>query len=347
MHPALVKAAAGSSTSIARRALPGCLAVLAVAACVPLMLVLLLLAPDTTTTPAAAATCVTIDASGTSSTGKSTSDLGDGWEANTATILTVVATRFPGPDRARAGVVALATAMQESRLSNLTYGDRDSLGLFQQRPSMGWGTPAQILDPTYSTGRFLDALQGVPGWQSMPVTVAAQRVQRSAYPSAYAPWEQLATDLAAGAGAASCGQPVTATGGWAAPMAPGSYRLTSPYGWRTHPIHGVGKMHAGTDLAAPTGTPVYAAHDGTATVRYDPGGYGNYIDLTAPDGVTTRYGHLSVATTASGQPVTAGTLIGRVGSTGASTGPHLHLEVRQQGQPVDPVPYLAGKGLPL
>lgn len=93
---------------------------------------------------------------------------------------------------ARATTIALATAMQESSLRNLDYGDRDSLGLFQQRPSMGWGTEEEIQDPYYSTNTFLDSLMALDGWQDMEVTVAAQRVQRSAFPDAYANWETLA-----------------------------------------------------------------------------------------------------------------------------------------------------------
>lgn len=90
------------------------------------------------------------------------------------------------PDRGL--VVAVATALQESGLRNLTFGDRDSLGLFQQRPSQGWGSPAQVLDPVYAATRFYTALRAVPGWQQLPVTAAAQAVQRSAYPAAYARW---------------------------------------------------------------------------------------------------------------------------------------------------------------
>jgi cell wall-associated NlpC family hydrolase len=97
------------------------------------------------------------------------------------------------PERGR--VVALATAMQESRLRNLRYGDRDSLGLFQQRPSQGWGTAEQILDPVHASTSFYRALLDTPGWQSMTITQAAQAVQRSAYPDAYAQWEPLARAL--------------------------------------------------------------------------------------------------------------------------------------------------------
>ena len=86
---------------------------------------------------------------------------------------------------ARAGSIAVATAIQESKLRNITYGDRDSVGLFQQRPSQGWGTEEQILDPHYSTDAFYDALVKVDGWQDMRITEIAQEVQRSAYPEAY------------------------------------------------------------------------------------------------------------------------------------------------------------------
>jgi cell wall-associated NlpC family hydrolase len=97
----------------------------------------------------------------------------------------------------QAAVIAEATAMQESGLVNLPDGTSDSLGLFQQRPSQGWGTRAQIMQPVYAATRFYQALAGIPGWQSLPLTVAAQAVQRSATPGAYAKWESLAESLAA------------------------------------------------------------------------------------------------------------------------------------------------------
>lgn len=89
----------------------------------------------------------------------------------------------------RAASIAIATAIQESKLKNLTYGDSDSLGLFQQRPSQGWGTEEEILNPVYATGEFYDALVQVENWQSDPINDVAQTVQRSAYPEAYADHE--------------------------------------------------------------------------------------------------------------------------------------------------------------
>ncbi|HYO36115.1 MAG TPA: hypothetical protein VER97_08575 [Geodermatophilus sp.] len=95
----------------------------------------------------------------------------------------------------RAVVIALATAMQESTLRNLDHGDRDSLGLFQQRPSQGWGTPEQVQDPAYAAGRFYDGLVRVPGWQTGELTLVADAVQRSAYPLAYGRWSDFAQSL--------------------------------------------------------------------------------------------------------------------------------------------------------
>ncbi|MER7182200.1 heavy metal transporter [Streptomyces hyaluromycini] len=113
---------------------------------------------------------------------------------NAATIAAV------GTDRGmpeRAVAIALATAIQESGLLNIEHGDRDSLGLFQQRPSQGWGTEKQILDPAYAAGIFYAHLAKVPDYETLPLTVAAQRVQRSGYPQAYAKHETDATLLAA------------------------------------------------------------------------------------------------------------------------------------------------------
>jgi hypothetical protein len=113
--------------------------------------------------------------------------------ANAATIAAVARGRGLS---GRATVIALATAQQESRLRNLDHGDRDSLGLFQQRPSQGWGTPAQVQDPVHAAGTFFDRLVEVPGWQTGRLTVVAQAVQRSGFPEAYQRWEPLATQLA-------------------------------------------------------------------------------------------------------------------------------------------------------
>jgi hypothetical protein len=99
----------------------------------------------------------------------------------------------------RGWIIAVATALQESSLINLPdlgdANDHDSLGLFQQRPSQGWGTPAQIMDPVYASTKFCEHLLAVPNWQALPLTQAAQAVQRSAFPDAYAQWEPDATRI--------------------------------------------------------------------------------------------------------------------------------------------------------
>ncbi len=115
-------------------------------------------------------------------------------QAANATTIAGVGNQLGLPDHA--ATIALATALQESQLRNLDYGDRDSLGLFQQRPSQGWGTPAQLLDPVYAAGAFYRALARVPGWETLSVTDAAQSVQHSNAPDAYATWAPLARNLA-------------------------------------------------------------------------------------------------------------------------------------------------------
>ncbi|MFI2714641.1 hypothetical protein ACH495_31420 [Micromonospora sp. NPDC018662] len=127
---------------------------------------------------------------------QSTIPLNDEQTANAKAI--IAATKKAGlPERA--AVISIATSLQESKLENLGHlgdkNDHDSLGLFQQRPSSGWGSPEQITDPEYSTLAFLKGLKQVDGWQDMPLTKAAQTVQVSAYPDAYAQWEKQATDL--------------------------------------------------------------------------------------------------------------------------------------------------------
>lgn len=115
-------------------------------------------------------------------------------QADNAALITAIAAQRQLP--ARAATIALATARQESRLENIDYGDRDSVGLFQQRPSQGWGTVEQIMDPVYSTGAFYDALVKVPGYEDMEITEAAQIVQISAHPEAYSQHENMARAFA-------------------------------------------------------------------------------------------------------------------------------------------------------
>jgi murein DD-endopeptidase MepM/ murein hydrolase activator NlpD len=115
-----------------------------------------------------------------------------------------------------------------------------------------------------------------------------------------------------------------------------SGNISGCYGYRVHPISGAKDYHKGIDIAVPTGTDIYAGHDGTVSVGYDEGGYGHYITLTGADGLVTKYAHLDSIIVSAGQTVKAGDIIAGSGNTGGSTGPHLHFEVIKNGRYLDP-----------
>lgn len=120
-------------------------------------------------------------------------------------------------------------------------------------------------------------------------------------------------------------------------------RLTSGFGMRDHPILRRRARHNGVDLAAPSGTPVYATADGTVEMAQRYSSYGNYVQIDHGSEIETRYAHLSSYTVSAGEYVQIGDLIGYVGSTGRSTGPHLHYEVRVGNDPVNPIPYMVAQ----
>ncbi|MFD7161241.1 M23 family metallopeptidase [Kribbella sp. NPDC059898] len=392
-------------------------------------------------------------------------------------------------------VIALATAMQESNLINLHKGDRDSQGLFQQRPSSGWGTIAQITNPTLAAEAFYGlashtknpGLVDIKGWQAMSLTVAAQAVQHSAYPLAYAKHEPLARQLLGQllnlpGGQLTCGNgnalncPASGLGveegltpdalrvlrcvhqqfpqlvsfggvgeretnpqsdhpsgravdamipDWEKPEGKALGDQVAAYtvsnakglgvkyviwnakiwsverqkeGWRpyTHPsgatdatsmhldhVHvsvygnaasdssGGGDFvlpvdkgayhltarfndsgsnwqdkHTGLDFAAPSGTPIKAVTAGQVTaVLLNGGPYGRLTKIQHTDGVESWYAHQSDQAVKVGQLVKAGEVIGRVGNSGNTTGPHLHLEIRKNGVPVDPDTWLKAHGV--
>jgi murein DD-endopeptidase MepM/ murein hydrolase activator NlpD len=257
----------------------------------------------------------------------------------------------------RGHIIAVATAIQESRLYNLTEAvDHDSLGLFQQRPSQGWGTPQEVTNPRYASQKFYEKLLTIDGWESMPLTEAAQRVQRSAFPDAYAKHEPAASTLvsAVSSGSLSC---MNYTG-WVQPViAP----IRSGFRTAERP------RHHGVDLGAPRGTPVKAAAAGTVVwadcdiegwyhCQFDGSpntdGCGWYVDIKHPGDIYTRYCHLNEKPYVKvGDPVMAGTVIGVSGNTGNSSGPHLHFEVhlgdRTNATATDPVAFMAAHGAPL
>jgi murein DD-endopeptidase MepM/ murein hydrolase activator NlpD len=148
------------------------------------------------------------------------------------------------------------------------------------------------------------------------------------FKSLFTSWKKL-DNLADGAIAVPSDKPVK------------SAEFTSGYGTRTDPFRGGAARHAGIDLAAPIGTPIYATADGMVSdAGYNSGGYGNLVKVDHGRGIETRYGHLSAILVSPGQRVARGQLIGRMGSTGRSTGSHLHYEVRIDGRAVNPIPFM-------
>lgn len=288
----------------------------------------------------------------------------------------------------RAWVIAVATAMQESNLRNLGHlgarNDHDSLGLFQQRPSSGWGTPAQVTDPVYAATKFYGKLRKVKRWDSLPLTRAAQRVQISAYPGAYAKHEpgatQIVNALADGAANAvgnslemvcpALGQ--VSASGWTSPLA------TSGKGLKAKDKMVVGSgfrtpsrpSHHGVDLIIDTDNPVRSVASGVVSrIKCDEtfsgkkdcdvpgypgkGGCGWMLEIRHPGKIMTRYCHLVRRPELQvGEKVAAGEVVGYSGTSGNSSGPHLHFEVhlnndRSSASAVDPVEFMAQHGSPL
>jgi murein DD-endopeptidase MepM/ murein hydrolase activator NlpD len=143
-------------------------------------------------------------------------------------------------------------------------------------------------------------------------------------------WKKLATVNVASSGAISIPSTLPIS----------KFTFSSAYGVRSDPFAGSAAMHAGIDLASPSGTPIYATADGIVDRAEWFGGYGNMVEIEHGKGVATRYGHMSRIAAHPGQRIKRGDLIGYVGSTGRSTGNHLHYEVRIDGRAVNPVPFL-------
>lgn len=153
----------------------------------------------------------------------------------------------------------------------------------------------------------------------------------------------LANDLIKGDG--SMVGPFAGQGGWLPPLKTVD-RISSPFGWRIHPVLKTRKFHSGVDLPKPTGTPVYATKEGKVIQAGNKGNsYGIHVMIDHGGGFVSIYGHLSSVDVKAGDMVQGGQLIGRVGSTGRSTGPHLHFEVRQNGKAIDPTDIVNGKAI--
>lgn len=193
-------------------------------------------------------------------------------------------------------------------------------------------SPAQA-DKTQATGTLLVAQSTMLDEATSPTVVGDGDAQ---YRQLYAQWRALDRK---GSGPAPVGRIPAITVPSGMPLQ--DARLTSQFGMRTHPVLGGRREHHGIDLAAPTGTPVYATADGTVSMAQYYGAYGNYVQIEHGGEMQTRYAHLSRLSVPNGVRVTKGQLIGYVGSTGRSTGPHLHYEVRIAGRAVNPLPYMA------
>ncbi|ARP74355.1 heavy metal transporter [Streptomyces pluripotens] len=194
-------------------------------------------------------------------------------QAVNAATIAAVGTEHDMPERAV--TIALATALQESGLRNIEHGDRDSLGLFQQRPSQGWGTERQIMDPSYAAGMFYAHLAKVPDYTDLPLTVAAQRVQRSGYPEAYAKHEVDASLLAAAltgraAATLTCdGRPART----ASATGPDAVRAALVRDFGRDALREAGAQVGGTPVPAPTPAPSV-----TSTAR------GRTVTVPVPEG---------------------------------------------------------------
>lgn len=277
-----------------------------------------------------------------------------GWEADQLEVAAEIAAvwkenGFPP----KALVIAYATGIVESGMRNLNYGDRDSLGWAQQRPSTGWGRPDQVMDVRLAAQAFFGVaehtnnpgLVDIPDWEMRPVGEVAQAIQRSAFPLRYADEEIKAQALASliiGEDVVTC-QPV-GIGAWVWPLPEGSYSQPfsdgQKFGMRVHPVTRVYKLHSGLDFAAPAGTPIMAASDGVVSVSGWGGAWGQQVIVDHGGGVQTRYAHASRLLVDVGDTVTAGQTIALVGTTGYSTGNHLHFEVLVDGRPVDPLVWM-------
>lgn len=184
------------------------------------------------------------------------------------------------------------------------------------------------------SGAFRAALQSALGATTTDTNAPAVPAADAAETASLLSFGALGTFTPARTGGASVLQP------------PVQARISSRFGPRVHPVSGARHNHSGVDFAAPAGTPVRAAAAGTVTFAGQRGGYGNLVVVRHGDGTETWYAHQRDLGVRAGERVEVGAVLGTVGSTGRSTGPHLHLEVRRDGVPVDPLPLLGKAALP-
>ncbi|WP_141012953.1 M23 family metallopeptidase [Nocardioides sambongensis] len=261
-------------------------------------------------------------------------------------------------------MLANPTAYPEStRYPNDGSGaDSDSLGIFQMRPTAGWGTVPELMDPTYQARAFYGGANGpnhgsprglldIPGWRAMSKGAAAQAVEVSAYPDRYTNTMPLAVailDRLTSTSPRATNLPPTSRVVF--PLPQGTWHKTSTYGPRIDPITGDRSVHTGVDYAAPAGTPILAIADGTVLFAGAvSSGYAHLILIQHRIGgrqLVSGYAHMYAdgIDVRKGQTITAGQRIGVVGADGKATGPHLHFEIRvggPNGSTINPEPWLA------
>lgn len=264
---------------------------------------------------------------------------------------------------ARDQTIGVMTAMGESGLRVLNYGDAvgpDSRGLFQQRDNGAWGSLTDRMDPYISATNFFKKLATVTDRDSTAPTIVANRVQINSDPYYYEKYWDAAVAVVeglsgsklgftGGAGNRVCSGAALAGGavnpqGWASP---GDGTISSRYGWRIDPFTGQQAFTSGLDIAAGCGSPIYSINSGVVVGQgFDRQGNG-YIKIDHGNGVVTRYLHMYAdgMYVREGDRVTAGQQVAAVGSSGRSTGCHLHLEVLINGQNVDPEAFLTSVGV--
>jgi len=233
--------------------------------------------------------------------------------------------RFVAPASVASAAVSLPAEEYSDELAQLAAETERRVKLIEQRQAaLAAALASEDVDP--ASLRRLGFYGAIPGQDGRggPFDGKADPTFKQLFTS----WKKL-DNLASGAIAVPSDKPVKTAA------------FTSGYGLRSDPFKGGAAMHAGIDLAGPSGTPIYATADGQVSAAgWNSGGYGNLIKLDHGRGIETRYGHLASILVSPGQQVKRGQLIGRMGSTGRSTGSHLHYEVRIDGRAVNPIPFM-------
>jgi murein DD-endopeptidase MepM/ murein hydrolase activator NlpD len=238
------------------------------------------------------------------------------WSAYSAFRLIVVPAPLTAAPAAVSSDIARLAAATEARVRQIE----------QRQQILAAMISGQKVDPEVIAKLGYAVPEGANPAQGGPFDSATQA--DPTFKSLFTSWKKL-DNLADGAIAVPSDKPVK------------SAEFTSGYGIRSDPFQGRAARHQGIDLAAPVGTPIYATADGIVSdAGWNSGGYGNLVKLNHGRGIETRYGHLSAILVRTGQRVTRGQQIGRMGSTGRSTGSHLHYEVRIDDRAVNPIPFM-------